>query len=110
MQQYPHFLFARQPSESTQDENGSWITAPASWTLVSMCREQTNGKNTVIYGSDGLAYVFNSVVFMPKSADLSNLNDGAEIIISNTQSIDSKRVKGIVKKIDCGQLHNRLWL
>lgn len=109
IKQYPHFLFVHVVSEATQDGDGNWTTATDSWVLHSICREETNGKGSVINGTDGKAIVFSSTVFMPYS--WSKISENTEVLVSETNNPEGTvRIKGQVLKFDTGQLHRRLWL
>lgn len=109
IKQYPHFLFVRVVVESTQDASGNWSSTSDSWVLHSVCREETNGKGSVVNGIDGKAIVFSSTVHMPKSAV--RIVEGTQILVSETESeIGLCRVKGQVLKFDVGQLNCRLWV
>lgn len=107
--QYPHSLFVRQAGDSVQDADGNWSTPASSWLLYSICREQTNGKGTVINGADGRAIVYGSVVHMP--VDTPPIADGVEVMVSESDSgVGVQRIEGRVLKFDRGQLHCRLWV
>jgi len=109
MVQYPHFLFVHVVSESVRDSEGNWTTPTSSWVLHSICREETNGKGTVIMGTDGKAIVFSSIVFMPRTA--AKIPENTEVIVSDVKSESEQiRIKGPVLKFNPGQLHCRLWI
>lgn len=108
MKQYPHFLYVHQVSEATQDENGNWTDVTDSWVLHSVCREVTNGRGTMINGSDGKAIIFSSVVQLPSTCE--SIKEGTEIRACNTENVDDIRVSGKVLKFDIGQYHRRLWV
>jgi hypothetical protein len=109
MNQYPHFLFMKKVAESTQDDSGNWSTESESWVLHSICREQTNGKGSLVNGQDGKAIVFSSLIHLPLTAI--RLSEGTEVLVSETDiSTGTTRIKGQILKYDVGQLHNRLWL
>lgn len=109
IKQYPHFLFVKQVTESTQDGSGNWSTANESWVLHSFCREQSNGKGNVVNGQDGKAIVFASLIHLPNTAV--RLKEETEVLVSESSDISGvTRIKGQVLKFDVGQLHNRLWL
>ena len=108
MNQYPHFLFVKQVSESTQDASGNWSNAYESWVLHSVCREQSNGKGSVINGQDGKTIVFSSLVHLPLSAE--KIKENTEVLVSETDDLGTVRIKGQALKYDVGQLHHRLWL
>lgn len=109
MSQYPHFLFVKQVVEATQDVDGNWSNSSESWGLHSVCRDQSNGKGTVINGQDGKAIVFSSVIHLPLES--SRISENTEVLVSETNNpIGTIRIKGQVLKYDVGQLHNRLWL
>lgn len=106
--QYPHYLLVKAVTDSTQDENGNWTEASETWVLQSFCREQTNGKGSVVNGPDGKAIVFASVIHLPLECE--SVAVGSEVIVSNSESEDDARIKGTVLKYDTGQLHCRLWV
>lgn len=109
MKQYPHFLFVKIVTESTQDDSGNWSDATESWVLNSVCREQSNGKGSVVNGPDGKAIIFTSVIHLPLSANI--LIEGTEVFVSETNSsLGIVRIKGQILKYNVGQLHNRLWV
>lgn len=108
MKQYPHFLFVKQVTESTQDGSGNWSNASESWVLHSVCREQTNGKGNVVNGQDGKAIIFNSLIHLPLASGL--ISEGSEVLVSNTENVSGSRIQKQVLKYDVGQLHDRLWL
>lgn len=108
MNQYPHFLFVKQVAESTQDESGNWSNVSESWVLHSVCREQTNGKGSVVNGQDGKAIVFSSLIHLPLTA--LRLKENTEVLVSETDNLGVVRIKGQALKYDVGQLHHRLWL
>lgn len=109
MKQYPHFLFVRQVGEAVQDDEGNWSTPAENWMMHSICREETNGKGTVINGSDGKAIVFSSAVYMPRTA--TRISEGVEVRIMDANDSDSScRIKGVLLKFEVGQLNCRLWV
>lgn len=108
MKQYPHFMFVKKVSESVQDADGNWTSQTAFWEFISICREQTNGKGSVINSQDGKAITFNSVVHLPLSDKI--LKEGTEILVSNTNNTNEVRIQKQLLKFDKGQLHNRVWL
>ena len=73
IKQYPHYLFVRIVSESVQDSDGNWTTPSDSWLLHSICREETNGKGSMINGADGKAIVFSSTISIGPTPSLSSL-------------------------------------
>jgi hypothetical protein len=109
VKQYPYYLFKHVVTTSTQDGDGNWSTATDSWVLHSVCREETNGKGSLIRGVDGQAIVFGSTIYMPKSA--AKLAEGTEILVSESNDSNGVcRIKGEVLKFDVGQLSCRLWV
>ena len=109
MKQYPHYLFKKVVEESTQGPDGNWTEQSESWVLHSECREETNGKGQMVNGPDGVAIVFSSTVYMPKSEQM--IAEGTEVLVSETNSADGvTRVKGRVLKFSNGQLNTRLWV
>lgn len=109
IKQYPHFLFVKAVTESTQDGSGNWSSATESWVLHSFCREQSNGKGNVVNGQDGKAIVFASLIHLPSTAV--RLKEGTEVLVSESSNPEGIiRIEKQVLKFDLGQLHNRLWL
>lgn len=109
MNQYPHFLFVKSVAEASQDADGNWLPTTENWVLHSVCREQSNGKGSVINSQDGKAIVFASVVHLSGKSE--RITEGTEVLISETNSPDGfVRIQEQVLKFDVGQLHNRLWL
>lgn len=108
IEQYPHYLLVKVVTDSVQQGDGSWSVATSQWVLHSICREQTNGKGSVVNGPDGKAIVFSSVIHLPLETE--RIPEGTEVIVSYTESVTGLRLKGQVLKFDKGQLHCRLWV
>lgn len=110
IKQYPHFLFVKTQGEALQDPaTGNWVEQPASWVQHTECREEPNGKGTLINGQDGRAIVFSSAVYMPKSA--SRIVEGSEVYVGErVDGSEFRRSGGQVLKFEVGQLNCRLWL
>lgn len=106
--QYPHYLFAVTTAEATQDERGYWSTPSQQITLLSMCREETNGAGQEVVTADGRYHKFSSLIQIPYG----NLavSEGTEVIVANDREGASIRIQGTTLKFDKGQLHSRLWL
>jgi len=106
MKQYPHTLEVFNAGQSYQDGNGDWVTPSGEWEIVSTCREQPNGKGETVNGEDGQAFVYQSLVFLPKGS----------VSVKNRDSVRVKdsggvvRLDGIVKRISFDQLHTRIWV
>lgn len=108
IQQYPHFLYVKTVNASTQDADGNWTDPSETLVLHSVCREQSNGKGSVVNGPDGKAIVFAAVIHLPLESE--RIVEGAEVVVCNSESATDLRIKGTVLKYDVGQLHCRLWL
>lgn len=109
MNQYPHFLFVKSVAEASQDADGNWFPATENWVFHSICREQSNGKGSVINGQDGKAIVFAAVIHLPMASG--RLTEGTDVLVSESNSPDGfVRIQKQVLKYDAGQLHDRLWL
>lgn len=108
VKQYPHFLFAVKSGESTQDENGNWVTTETENVFVGMCREETNGRGSEIQVGGGLYHRFESLIQLPKGSQAVEV--GTTIFVSNKKDGADSRIKGEVLKFDSGQLHSRLWV
>lgn len=119
--QYPHYLYVLNPSSAHQDSKGDWVTN-AAWTLIGSCRDETNGRGTLLKSEDMEAFKFSSLVQLPQGSK--RVDEGIEVIVANTiidvDTIDQNleelkksgdiRVIGRCMKFDEGQFHNRLWL
>lgn len=109
MKQYPHFLFSFTPGESIQDAEGNWSQSNSFLTYQCICREETNGKGSIINNQDGNAIVFSSVIYLPLSAP--PLIDGTEIVVIETKDeLGVVRVKKPILKYYKGQLNTRIWV
>lgn len=108
--QYPHFLFKlTSGSDAVQDADGNWVSPNPTWEFHSACREETNGKGSVIQGEDGKAIVFSSLVLFPKGA--AKVQEGTAVRVVNSEDPASElRIERPVLKCDISQLHGRLWL
>lgn len=107
--QYPHYLYVHVVGTSVQDASGNWTTPSESWKLHSMCREETNGKGSVINDADGRSVVYSSVIYLPKSA--AEIVAGTEIVVSQFNDYDDGvRIKAMVIKFENGQLNKRIWV
>lgn len=109
MKQYPHLLFSdTAPSESTQDGDGNYSAQTLVSSLISVCREETDGRGRQVLGSDGKQHVFTSVIYLPKGAPV--ISEGTVIYVKNSSTDTTNRIKGPVLKFDPGQLHSRIWV
>lgn len=112
MKQYNHYLFVLAfdgDEDSVQDANGNWETPNKDWEFHSVCREETNGKGSMIQGADGQALVFSSLVQLPKGTK--KVPEGTKVRVCESQDPESVlRIEGQVLKFDSGQLHCRLWV
>lgn len=110
VKQYGHFIYRQvQGGDSVQNEEGEWVPAPASWIFHSTCREEPNGKGTVIQGADGKALVFSSLVLLPKGTV--RIPEGTMVKIVETKDPEGLlRIRGSVLKCDISSLHGRLWV
>ena len=122
--QYYQYLYVRQNGEAVQLPNGSWQDSPEGWDLVAACREETNGKGSVIQLANGETSAFASLVQMPKGTD--RINEGTEIAVLRTaidvarlsepDFIEAEKITGLVvasgtcQKFDSGRLHCRMWI
>ncbi|OQA66934.1 MAG: hypothetical protein BWY38_01644 [Ignavibacteria bacterium ADurb.Bin266] len=106
--QYPHYLFIVSGGESSQDENGNWNDSSVTSTLLSICREETNGRGTMIQVAGGTFYTFSSLIQLPR--DCPKVEEGTSIFVADNKDGSGIRVKGTVLKFDKGQLHNRIWV
>lgn len=108
VKQYPHYLFSVKTSESKQGEDGYWSDGESSIELLSMCREETDGRGSEVQTADGTYRRFSSLIQIPKGSLVVEV--GTIVIVSDNQDGTSIRIKGVALKFDKGQLHSRLWV
>lgn len=123
--QYYEYLYAFSDGEATQQANGSWAPATGSgWELKGACREETNGKGSVITTADGKALSFASLIQMPKGT--ARIPEGTKVIVTSSavtvtdleseQYRRSAKASGLIVaegtclKFDFGRLHSRMWI
>lgn len=103
-----HYLFVRDIIVSKDDETGETVEVDNGLKFIGKCREQVNGSGRLIAGVDGSMITFNSVVHLDKN--VSPIEVGKEVVISNDSEGKDIRIKGIVLRFTQGLLHNRLWV
>lgn len=108
LKQYPHYLFKEVGCVSTQNANGEWTEGVPTRQIVSVCREETNGKGVEIMVGGGKYVKFSALIQIPKGAE--RIEVGENVIITNDSVGLDVRISGICLKYDEGQLHNRLWV
>jgi len=109
MKQYPHYLYIRVVGASVQDGEGNWTTPSDSWVLHSACREETNGKGSVINSQDGKSILFSSTVYLPKIAP--RVNEGTEVQVRESiEATGFVRIQKTILKFENGQLNCKVWL
>jgi hypothetical protein len=109
VEQYPHYLCALSSEAATQNDDGDFVSeSDAQYTLVSMCREETNGRGSKLEVGDGTFVVFTSLIQLPKGS--ASVEVGQKVAVFDDAAFTSLRVSGECLKFDNGQLHNRLWL
>lgn len=122
--QYYEYLYSFSDGEATQQANGSWTPAATGWALNGACREETNGKGSVITTADGKALSFASLIQLPKGA--TRIPEGTKVIVTTaTVAVAdlaseayrrSAKASGLIVaegtclKFDAGRLHSRLWI
>lgn len=115
--QYPYLLLVLKAPKSGSkspasiDENGDWIVGiteggDCEYYKVAQCRNETGGKGDMSYLVDGVKYVYEAVIFAPKSCP--KLPLGSKIRVM--QPDGKMRTEGNVKKFENGQLHVRIWV
>jgi hypothetical protein len=109
VKQYPHYLFSiTSGGDSVQDENGSWVAPKPTTSMLSKCREETDGRGTEIQVADGTFHKFTSLIQLPKGAK--RVEIGTQVFVAENVDGTVVRIKGTVLKFDAGQLHSRLWV
>jgi len=109
MKRYPHFLYgASLATDSTRDDNGGYVAQTATNPLISVCREETDGRGLEIQGADGKFHKYSSVVYLPLGCP--DVEFGRPIYIRDSTTSTADRIKGTVLKFDRSQMHCRLWV
>lgn len=109
IKQYPHFLYVKDVQNSRQDDAGNWITGATEWKFHSICREETNGKGSVIELTDGKMYAFGSLVQCPKGTP--GIQEGTTVKVCECKDPESpSRIEAKCAKSSVDQLHTRIWL
>lgn len=112
IKQYPHFLFVIEPPTAQQDERGVWRIKDEdkghSARFMGRCREETNGKGAQIHTQGGTAFVFSSLIQIPRGGE--PIPEGARVFVSEDIDGERKRIEGVCMKYSEDQLHNRLWI
>lgn len=108
MKQYPHFLYSDVLSESTRDDDGNWSIQTPVPTILSACREETDGRGSEVQSADGNFRKYTSIIYLPKSA--ADVLEGTVVYVRNSESDTANRIKGPVIKFDRGQLNCRIWV
>lgn len=121
--QYPHFLYVQQWEDAKTLANGDLMPGVVEWKLWSVCREETNGKGTLINTADKRAYKFSSLIQLP--TDCGRVEDGTMVIAADEElntdrlteaKIEQLKRQGVIRimgesaKFDKGRLHCRLWV
>ena len=107
VKQYPHFIFLVTPAQSEQNEDGDFVAGTPTNTLLSKCREETDGRGTEIQVG-GIAHKVTSLIQLPK--DCPDVSLGAKIIVANDADCSDVRITGVCLNFKRDQLHCRLWL
>lgn len=108
IEQYPHYLFILETTETYRDDDGNWIPGSTELRYIGKCREETNGKGSQIQLAGGVFHTYSSLVQLPKGTR--KISEGAIVKITNDQLGEDERIQGEVMKFDQGQLHSRLWV
>lgn len=107
VKQYPHFLFLVTPGETVRNEDGDFVAGTPTNTLLSKCREETDGRGTEIQVG-GIAHKVTSLIQLPKSCP--DVALGANIVVANDAECSDVRITGCCLNFKRDQLHARLWL
>lgn len=104
--QYPYELWAQLLSEdSTQSDKGDYVSVEPEWVSMSPCRDEANSRGGSVILEDASAYVYDSVVQLPKSCPV--LSNGTQVEVRQN---DAVRLRGTVRRFQADQLHSRLWV
>src|ERR1035437_9802323 len=99
MKQYPHLLYGSTLSaDSTRDGDGNYTAQTATSPLISVCREETDGRGQEIQGADGDFHKFSSVVYLPLSCP--DVEFGRPVYVRDSSTATTDRAKGTVLKFD----------
>lgn len=105
MVRYPHTLYAILSGEASQDNSGDFVANESKKVFISECREEPNGSGSKISLTDGNAYVFSSMIYIPSLCDKITVGTRVEVVNENGQI----RFTGEIKRLSDDLKHVRLW-
>lgn len=107
MERYPHILFISRASEATKDDEGNFIVSDPEWEQVSECRDEPNGAGRTVVLTDGKAYQYSSMVYLPSIADPETLT-GSQVKIEDEAG--AVRIRGTIMRAVNDRKNARLWV
>ena len=90
-----------------RNEDGDFVAGTPTNTLLSKCREETDGRGTEIQVG-GIAHKVTSLIQLPKSCP--DVALGANVVVANDAECSDVRITGCCLNFKRDQLHARLWL
>ena len=125
LEQYPHYLYYRILTPSTQNADGTWSRSEAAWVYLCKCRIERNGQAQSITTADGKIYQYTATIYMPRNSALKPLEIGTRIFVATETfeeynitdtDIEHGKKNGIIlidkpnATFEIGRLHNRMWV
>lgn len=124
LEQYPHYLYYRILTPSTQNADGTWSKSTASWVYLCKCRIERNQAQSITT-ADGKIFQFTATIYMPRNSALKPLEIGTRIFVASDiydeyditeEDIEQGKKNGIIlidkpnATFEIGRLHNRMWV
>ncbi|MBO0947285.1 hypothetical protein [Fibrella forsythiae] len=104
--QYPYELWKLVIGQRLQNAEGDWLPAVETWVKHGMCRDEQNGRGQVVILEDGKAYVFNTLIQLPKRTG--KLLSGTSVQVRMPDG--EVRAEGEIMQFRPSQLHAQAWL
>jgi hypothetical protein len=121
VRQYPRYVYALFGGEAELGDDGVYRQTVAEWRLVSMGRDETNGKGSEVSTADGETIKFAATVYLPLSCK--HISEGTPVVISTRQltDIELSQAKELMSdgtvtivsqcyRFSRGQLNVRMWI
>lgn len=108
MNQYPHYLFCCNASESML-ENGVWKDSESEWEYVGICRLEPDGRGTQISSAGGQWINVSSTIYLPLSGKVA-VELGTLLKVSSDAKGMDVIDQGTCLRFSRGQLNIRIWI
>jgi hypothetical protein len=102
----PHILKYNLPgTDSTQNENGDWISGTTGGNVEISCRYEPNGSGKTIPSNDGNQVVYSGIVYLDKGAIPVIFGTPVEVFYSGRSIFNGNAIS-----FSNGQKNSRLWV